>query len=261
MVIELHKSELKVENYTKNFITNVIFRIDFPEVSKINQSQPPSEFIDKLKEKFPIYNQLKGESFELESKTNTRTIKQKEKIAWRLTNSEKNKIVMIDPAYLTFETFKYTNFDDFIEDIKFIFTNFFLLYPVEYANRIGLRYINQIKWHIKGNPFDWTNLLNSNLYSIPKNFISESDSIQRAMNVLEIEEDDYYLRFQFGLFNSEFPNPIARKEFVLDYDCYTEDQVDTSEIYKKVEEFNKIIYKWFERSIDIELRSYMRDNK
>lgn len=254
----MNYDKLEVEDYQKNFITNVIFRIDFPEISKTNPKDPPSKFIDKIKEKFPNCEPVKGETFEVESKTNTRTIRHKEKFAWRLTNLEMNKIVIVDPGYLTLESLKYKNFDDFIEDIRFIFVNFFLLYPVEFANRVGLRYINQIKWD-KGDPLDWHKLLDSNLYSIPKNFICKSDSIVRSMNLLEIDEDDYFLRFQFGLFNSEFPNHIARKEFVLDYDCYTEDQVEISEIYKIVEKFNKIIYKWFERSIDNDLRNFMRN--
>lgn len=255
----MHGKKLNIEDYQNNYITNVIFRIDFPEVPNINQQDPPSEFIKKIEDRFPNLEQLKGETFELESKTNTRTIRQKEKFAWRLTDSEKETILIIDPGYLTLESLKYKNFDSFIKDIKIIFQNFFLLYPVEVANRIGLRYINQIKWN-KGSPLDWKEILDPSLYSIPKDFITKSDSILRAMNLLEIEEDEYFLRFQFGLFNSEFPNPIARKEFVLDYDCYTEDQVEISEIYNKVEEFNKIIYKWFERSIDEGLRNAMRNN-
>lgn len=254
----MDKNTSAVENYQKNFVTNVIFRIDFPEILE-NQDQFPSEIIEKIKEKFPICNQLIGQSFEIETKTNTKTIKHEEKKSWRLANSDNTKIVVIDPKFLTFESLKYTDFQDFIDDVKFIFKHFVLLYSVAHVNRIGLRYINQIKWGIKEDPLDWENLLDPNLYMVPKNFVDESDSILRAMNVLEIEENEYYLRFQFGLFNSEFPSTIAQKEFVLDYDCYTDNQVDSSEIYDKGEEFNKIIYKWFERSIGEKLRSYMRN--
>ncbi|MEN4007279.1 MAG: TIGR04255 family protein [Methanobacteriaceae archaeon] len=75
--------------------------------------------------------------------------------------------------------------------------------------------------------------------------------------IIEVREDDYLLRFQFGLYNTEYPSPIARKEFVLDYDCYIEGEIDILELFKRSDECNKIIYSWFERSIQDELRKEM----
>ncbi len=77
------------------------------------------------------------------------------------------------------------------------------------------------------------------------------------MHYLELKEEGYNLKFQFGLFNSEYPNPISRKEFVLDYDCSTNEETDILEIFDKAKEFNKKIHEWFEKSIQDGLRDIM----
>jgi len=130
------------------------------------------------------------------------------------------------------------------------------LYPVKIANRIGLRYINQV-YLDSGDPLDWTNLINPILVSISEQFVESKDTIMRSMHFLEVGEEDYSLKFQFGLFNSECPGYINRKEFVLDYDCASRGEIDISQVLDTTKQFHKIIYDWFEKSIEDGLRQKM----
>ena len=77
------------------------------------------------------------------------------------------------------------------------------------------------------------------------------------MGRIEIAEDNYSVLFQFGMFNPEYPNPIARKEFILDYDCYTEEEMSITDIPETIEDLHKAEKELFELSISDELRCIM----
>jgi uncharacterized protein (TIGR04255 family) len=252
------KEQKSVENYTNNYLTNVIFRIDFPKIQEFDSINPPTVLKERINGKFPVMEKVVTKSVQVELIDKIGTTKHEERFSWKFMDQNNKKIFLIDQEFISFECLDYENFDSFVKDVKLVLGNFMGLYPLDLVKRLGLRYINQINGE-KGNPLDWSDLINQNLFSIPMNFITQSDSILRYMTNLEIEEEQYLLRFNFGLFNSEFPNPLARKEFVLDYDCYIEAEIEISEIYQRVEECNKIIYSWFERSIEDELRIKMRE--
>ena len=75
--------------------------------------------------------------------------------------------------------------------------------------------------------------------------------------VTKMGYNDFYVRFQYGMFNSEHPNPIARKEFVLDFDCYTKDEQDLSDVLTLLDRFHEKIKEMFEYSILNDLRQIM----
>lgn len=75
--------------------------------------------------------------------------------------------------------------------------------------------------------------------------------------VTKMGYNDFYVRFQYGMFNSEHPNPIARKEFVLDFDCYTKDEQDISDVLTLLDSFHEKIKEMFESSILGDLRQIM----
>jgi hypothetical protein len=50
-------------------------------------------------------------------------------------------------------------------------------------------------------------------------FSELTDSLSRSMAQMTMNLEDRRIIFNFGIFNSEFPNRIAQKDFILDYDC------------------------------------------
>ncbi len=76
------------------------------------------------------------------------------------------------------------------------------------------------------------------------------------MSHVIVNYDDYKMNFNFGLHNSEFPAKISRKEFILDFDFYTE-YVERDKIFPMLREFNKESAIMFERCIKDDLRKHM----
>jgi uncharacterized protein (TIGR04255 family) len=77
------------------------------------------------------------------------------------------------------------------------------------------------------------------------------------MQTFEFMKNDNRIIFTFGTPNSEYPEPISRKEFLLDYNVSYDDLLEISDVFDKIKEFNEIISDMFENSIGDELRAKM----
>jgi len=74
------------------------------------------------------------------------------------------------------------------------------------------------------------------------------------MHALHLGAADHRITFQFGINNSDFPNPVAKRAFVLDYDCCSVGPVDASDAETCVGKYNQVIHDLFEASIGDRLR-------
>jgi len=151
---------------------------------------------------------------------------------------------------------KYGVFETFKEDVMHVFDAFQAVYKPIDLKRMGLRYVNEIKFS-EGNPFDWSNFISDSLLCPLNSFPDNQKRIARSMTQTIFSRIDHLLRFSCGMFNkSEFPSPISRKEFILDYDCFTE-EVTGGDIGKFLEIFHLDIQTMFENSIKDSLRTTM----
>ena len=82
-------------------------------------------------------------------------------------------------------------------------------------------------------------------------------AICRAFHVLESKFDDASLRFQFGLFNPDYPAPIRQRVFTLDYDMYSNLIMEQRELLPKLDEFHEKLSSAFESIITDQLRELM----
>ena len=115
---------------------------------------------------------------------------------------------------------------------------------------MGLRYINQITID-EGSPFDWKGWVKANLIT-GLEFVDKKESLARSMGIITYIFDDFKMKFQYGMYNSEFPNPISKREFVLDYDCSTKEPRDLGESLDLLDRMHDLIKEKFRESIDTE---------
>ena len=64
-------------------------------------------------------------------------------------------------------------------------------------------------------------------------------------------------RFQYGIPNQYYPNPIISPEFLLDVDTFTTSTISYNEIIERISIFHIFIQKLFEDSIADSLRQKM----
>lgn len=243
---------------TGNFLKQVILRLDF--AGEINRSQ---QVLDEIKravsDVLPEFETRDIVSVEMTVDQTQKTTKEKRFKSFFLRNNATNNSLILEPNAIIFDLKKYNNYEEFKGLVHKVIPNLGEQSPSIKVSRMGLRYINQIIID-EGNPFDWTELIKKPLIC-SLDFIEDRDELSRSVGLIEITKSDYYIKFQYGWFNSEFPNPIAKKEFLLDYDCYSKNETDISSIFSQIGILHEEIKELFKRSTYIENLQTMGDEE
>jgi len=248
-------------SYKENYLDRVIFRVDFTR--EIDHSKTSTvKFYTGIKEIFPHKEDIKNTILEasFSQEKGGRKISQVERdvVNYRFTDESETIILGLDPTTLFIEVKLYTNFDDLISKIDLVLDILKKCYGDIIIKRTGLRFINNIVLN-EGDPLGWTNLIHDNLISMLK-FPIDNRELSRSIGLIELNKSGCYVRFQFGLPNREFPNPISRREFILDYDCYNDDEIELSDVKPNILRFHDIIISLYENSISDGLREIMGVN-
>lgn len=244
------------KKYKKNFLSHVICKLDCRNLPEIDE-----DFIEKIRGKikgeFPKIEAKK--MFGIEAKFSPEKKLEERKIpesnVYILKDSAEKNAIIFCKEYFSIESKNYINFREFRKNIELTIDAFTSIVEDPDYTRLGLRFINQIVLN-KGNPFIWTNYIASSLISPIDKFFVRSQNLARMMSQAVLNYDDYKVNFNYGIYNSEFPAKISRKEFVLDFDFYTE-YVEQDTIIPLITNFDKESAIMFERCIRDGLRSIM----
>lgn len=245
------------KKYRNNFLSNVICRFDFRPIPEIDKP-----FLDKfrseIKGEFPKIEEQKIKGFSAKIGKDFETpefAEMAEKPVFHYIDADsENKIVLSD-HFLSIDSTKYINFREFRKIIVLAIETLtgFDINPD--FTRLGLRFINQIVLK-RGNPLNWSPYIGSSFVSVTDRFFEKSPDIARMMGQVLLNYDDYKINFNYGMHNSEYPARISRKEFILDFDFYTE-YVEQDHVLALLKKFNKEAAIMFERCIKEKLRSHM----
>ena len=127
------------------------------------------------------------------------------------------------------------------------------IYPKVTYKRFGVRYINNLTIN-EPNPLKWDEYIDDKLLAsiyIPE----EQSKISRTFHNLEMNYDDYNLRFNFGIYNPDYPARIKQKGFILDLDAYNSSIQTKDEIITILPVLHQKIQMFFESSIKEEFKN------
>lgn len=65
------------------------------------------------------------------------------------------------------------------------------------------------------------------------------------------------IRFRYGMHNPDYPAPIRKKLFILDYDAFLEGLQNEADMISNIDKFNNEIESMFEKCIKDGLREIM----
>lgn len=214
---------------------DVILRLDF--LGEIRRS---NLLIDNLNKIFPKLDRGEILSLEISRDQNERIQREKSYKRFTFYSPDSDITMTLDPTSIIFNLKKYNNYKEFREIVVKIFQNIEADNPYTRISRIGLRHTNYITIK-EGDPFNWDGLIKEYLI-YPIKMIDNRNELSRLLGVIELNRSEYFINFQYGWFNSIRPSPIAKREFVLDYDCYSNDEMDFStKIIDHIDLFNREI--------------------
>lgn len=248
-------SESKRRIYKRDYLDNVIVRIDFDTPLPILSSGPAKSIYSAVKKRFPITEERNIIGKELligPDITKERSVESKE---WHYYDINREKHLTVSPNIMRIEYSRYEHFEMLLEDFISVSDAIFIAYPKSQVKRLGLRYIDKIDID-EDNPMEWNEYLIPELSTI-FSLADIRETVSRAFHVLECNYGEDLLRFQFGMFNPDNPAPIKKKIYTLDYDMYASRLLDKADIVDTLKRYHDKLYRSFEKVITNGLRKRM----
>lgn len=256
--------ELGSIQYSKSFIDQVICRIDFnqfiendnvfcPEIEKCILSYFPS----RGKEQIIRFNAIKF-AFSVANKKYLNSTGDSIDGVQReyFSQDGKNKVIMSN-QFLVFDIRQYDSFVAMSMIMREIISVFLAKNHVG-SERVGIRYINiydEDKIKLQKNYFS------SEIASIlPTKNTPDLDGMTliRSMHMNEYQVSSMRLNFRYGMYNPEYPNALMKKNFSLDFDCFSDEVLESSEeIMHRFEIGHDAIQRLFENAISDYMRKVM----
>ncbi len=249
--------------YAKNFITQVVVRADFAP-NTVPMVQPGEPLMASV-EGFPVRNRLNRTKSEVRIRKtpqgpakDTHTTNFIENNFW---SEDKTRRIALCSEYLFLEEKRYEGFallrDLFLDVLDAAAAQ----YPAMKLRRLGMRYINEIRLPEEdagpglGADF-WEKYINPLLLGGLR-FAANDDALARHMCSTELNYGADRANIRYGIFNSEYPKPNRRREFILDVDTFTAAELAPAVAAVKLEDYHSAALSVFEAAITDALRARM----
>lgn len=254
--IQLNPKTLVRHKYKKDYLSQVIARIDFTAPINISEKGPNQKIINSIKKEFPIPERIvtnKSGVVFMDGKAKAILTENHE---WIYNNRNRDCSIKISNDGMLIEYQKYKSYehlkDNFINLSNVIFDEIDNLQ----VKRLGLRYIDKLDLPNENDPTNWEKYLMKDLLSI-FNLADDKTTISRAFHSLELNYGDWYVHFQYGMNNPDYPAPIRRKLFILDTDVHCNLLLEKDDISQWLDKFHDKAILCFEEVITNELRKIM----
>jgi uncharacterized protein (TIGR04255 family) len=244
--------------YKQNFLTEVIARVDLVSPLPSLIKELPKDISKAALVSFPIEEPKPAFTQELLVSEKELATRKQEFTEWNFygRNREKRLTIIPQAFYVVYKN--YEKYENLRSDFLTIVESFFSCFEQAQPSRLGLRYINQLD--VPGpSPLDWQEHVSKELLSLFSYTIEEAVP-SRLFHNFEAVFSDFNLRFQFGVHNPDYPAPIRRRAFILDYDAYFQGLLEPKDIPECLNKYHNAIQKIFERSITNRLKEVMNES-
>lgn len=251
--------------YKNHYLTSVILRVDFASPEETLKQALSAKVKNTCVKYFPIFEDRKVEERQVlvnnkPSAKNT-IISTEEMSEWYFFGKEREKRLCITHSYMFVDFKEYKTFAEFKAQFFEVLDELITAYPTININRVGLRYIDQIELptekRIKKNWGSyWSRYLNTSLLQ-GLLFADNDAAITRHMSSLEMNYGEHMLRFQYGIYNEDYPAPNKKNKYILDTDIYSLGLFSVDEVKESVDSYHQQAKDWFEKSIKVPLREKM----
>ena len=249
----------QMPTYKKNFVHEAIIRIVFDSPAETLTSSIPDSINDTALRSFPLreVRPVHNEELLLNRETGEFKTKRTDSNEYNYYANDKQKRLCITKDFIFVTYSKYLNWDDLSTPFMTAARTVCGEVPDVTVKRVGLRYINHVN-PPGTDPFEWNEYLDHNLlasFKVPEH----RGQVIRSIQVLELQNPDLDTRMkvQYGMHNPDYPGPIKKKLFILDFDAYKIGSLDFEDIETAIPLLHDEIEKCFEQCIKNPLRELM----
>lgn len=247
--------------YQSNFLKEVVIRVDYDTVAALASEAVP-DTVEELKNHYPSVRGISERNVTFEFSESRSSIAQGDQgVRWELRDKEDgDRCLNLSKSFaaLSVNNRTYTDFPSFLQAFESVHGALLRNHEIDGFTRVGLRYINEFTIE-SGSPLDWQGYLADGLAAAASvGRLSKSDLV-RSMHQVQSRVGEHTVVVNYGIVNPDFPNPVARKHYILDIDVFRTGEVPQfwNELESELRTMNDLTVEVFESSIESELRKLM----
>lgn len=245
-------------------IALAVIQLRFPEVLSVNSDEKLiAAYQDKIRGRYPYF--LPGQQFDFIF--GPQGIAQQPAAArtWQFKDADQNWTITVTANSVALETRRYTNISEFTNRMAEVVSAVKETFEVVVQERVGVRYVNEIRHPEVEKPSDWRRFMNPALLG-PLSDDAVSSSVESTMQELRLSVPNGSLLVRHGAAQGTIvapePGMIAPtgEFYLLDLDAYDErgQQLDVGPLVGLIRGYNRIIYSLFRWGMNDQLFEYLR---
>jgi uncharacterized protein (TIGR04255 family) len=183
---------------------------------------------------------------------------------WRFSSRDNQWAIVVGEAAITLESRAYSTMSDFLDRFAQILQVAKKTLDVTDRLRLGLRYINEIRYPHAENFAQWRALFNSEFTGFDAANLLDGQ-VDHTLQEIQVNRPDGVLAIRHGLLSGAIVAPLPQEQpgsgqfYLLDLDYYdmTECDLDISATVKQMQDYNDLMYRFFRWTLSEILFDYL----
>lgn len=245
--------------FKKTPLRMVIGQLKFTIMPRFEQGSFIADFKDAVHNTYPKVSREQAVTYQLSpAGINPGT----GEILWRFSSRDNNWAVVVGESAITLESRAYSSMRDFLQRFAEILQAAQETLDINDRLRLGLRYINEIRYSSAESITDWRTLLNPEFVGFDASALFEG-KVDHSLQEIQVEHPDGTLAIRHGLLKGAVvlsqELPVNNLFYLIDLDYYdtTECELDISATIKQMQEYNDTLYRFFRWTLGEKLYNYL----
>lgn len=241
-------------SYSKNFISEVVCRLDFASPIVEFKNSMPKEIYSVIKKHYPIAEPQDVIGTELSiNPISGPVINQVTTKQWVFLSRDRKNKCTVEPNSVIFSSSVYTVFEDARSAYLSILEAIMEYKPENQGKRLGLRFINTIP--LKGHDA-W---IDGKFYTAIS--AHKDEKTTKLLTTLEyaVIRKDLNVRLIYGYNNPDYPAIIKREDFVIDIDAYSASIIYHDDLAQFIDDMHSEVQSCFETMITDDFRDALNE--
>lgn len=245
--------------YEKNPLESVICQVRFPTILRVD-SELPSTFQDRIRERFPIFSESSDEEMLIPSEVakvlGRQFLEGMPGRTYNFTSEDGAWQVSLTRDFLAFTCRKYERWEGFKGQFETPLSALLDIYKPNFFSRVGLRYRNVIRRSMLSIPATpWHELLDSQVAGELVD-TEAAEQIKRLRKEILFDLPDLAqarMIHSFGISRGE-------QVYVIDTDFFTTQKTEANDVSRRLGIFNRYARSFFRKCISEQLHRAMGPN-
>jgi len=248
--------------FRKSPLRLVIGQVRFTIVPRIDDKAFVADFQDAMRPQYPRASREATVTYQLSSTGINPNIGE---TLWRFSSRDNQWSVVLGESAITLEARSYASMSDFMNRFQHVLEIAREKLGIIDRLRLGLRYINEIRYPEADTFSDWQSLLNSEFAGFKVSELLEGD-IDHTLQEIQIIRPDGVFSIRHGLLSGTIVAAQPQEYvpggqfYLIDLDYYDstpQDELDISDTLQQVLGYNDIMYRFFRWTLSQKLYNYL----